>query len=75
MPEADLAEPCQSPDGRNRQEEAVGGVIERAKQDPELSEHEWRLLGCHTSPTPYLLTSLLPYLSNPLVGTLNGTLG
>ena len=37
-------------DGGEVREEAVDEMIERVKRDPELDEHEQRLLGCIVGP-------------------------
>ncbi|KAF9780481.1 AAA-domain-containing protein [Thelephora terrestris] len=39
-----------SADGRNGKEEELDEVIEKLKQDPDLDEHEQRLLGCIVDP-------------------------
>ena len=40
-------------DGRKGREEEVDEVIERVKQDPDLDEHEQRLLGCIVDPRKF----------------------
>ena len=41
-------------DGRKGREEAMDEVIERVKRDPELDEHEQRLLGCIVDPREFV---------------------
>ena len=54
-------------DSRNGSEEAVGEVIERVKRDPELTEHEQRLLGYYT--TPSLIELLVSFVCTPFEPT------
>ena len=63
-------------DGRKGREEAMDEVIERVKRDPELDEHEQRLLGCIVDPREFIRRfSSFAHLLNSLAGTLISTFG